>query len=198
MYNKDIYQLLKYGKFLKKELLELYFDLENNDNYKNTTSIKNVINDIKEELDRLNSILKRIDNFTPEEFLGFSTKYLNQLGNNYIYSRITMYDPNNYSVKNHYFISDDITSKYLNENINCIYDFNLLENSHILDNTIHFEDSNFSLIDSSYDINYELSKKSELIYPVYTILQKKLNNPFLLNEEVLENTLLDNKKGINK
>ena len=198
MYNKNIYQLLEYGKFLKKELLGLYFDLENNDNYKNIDSIKEVINDIKEELDKVNNIIKRLDNFTPEEFLKFATEYLNQLGNNYTYSRITMYDHTNYSVKNHYFISDPVTSKYLNENINCEYDFNFIENSPILDNTIHFEDRTFSLLDSNYDINYELSKKNELIYPVYTILQNKLNNPFILNEEVLENNLLDNKKGINK
>ena len=198
MYNKDIYQLLEYGKFLKNELMQLYFDLENNDNYKYLDSIKDVINDIKEELNKLDLIIKRIDNFTPEEFLNFATIYLNQLGNNYKYSRITMYDHNNYSIKNHYFISDDITSNYLNENINCEYDFNLIEKSPILDNTIHFEDSNFSLIDSNYDINYELSKKSELVYPIYSILQRKLDNPFILNEEVLENALLDNKKGINK
>ena len=28
MYNKDIYQLLEYGKFLKRKLIQLYFDLE--------------------------------------------------------------------------------------------------------------------------------------------------------------------------
>ena len=31
MYNKNIYELLEYGKFLKREVEELYFDLENSD-----------------------------------------------------------------------------------------------------------------------------------------------------------------------
>ena len=197
MYNKNIYELLEYGKFLKRELEQLYFDLEN-DETRDIYSVKDAINDIKNELRVLNKYLKKIDNFHPEDFLKFATEYLNQFDNNYVYSRITMFDHNNYGVKTHYFISDEVTAKYLNENINCEYDFENINNSEILNDIIHVEEGKFSLIDSNYDLNKELIKKEELIYPIYNILQLKIDNPYILNNERLDNTLLEIKKGINK
>ena len=160
MYNKNIYQLLDYGKFLNK-------------------------------------YLKKTDNFHPEDFLKFACLYLNQRENNYVFSKITMYDHNNYGVKNHYFITDEVTAEILN-NKNCEYDLDFIKDSDILKDSIHIEEGKFSLIDSNYDLNRELIKKDELIYPIYRILQMKIDNPYILNEERLDNMLLDNKKELTK
>jgi len=197
MYNKNIYELLEYGKFLKREVEQLNFDLENSEEY-DLYNIKSAIKDVRDEIKVLNKYLKKTDNFHPEDFLPFVVEYLNQCDYKYVYSKITMFDHNNYGAKNHYFISDEATAEYLNENINCEYDFNNISKAGVLKDIMHFEEGKFSLIDSNYDLNKELCKKKELIYPIYHILQMKLDNPYIFNEQRMDIALNDIKKGINK
>ena len=198
MFNKDIYELLEYGKLLKNELKQLSLDLDNDYLCRNTFKINESISDIQEEIILLNKYIKFIDNFIPEDFVKFITKYLNQIDNKYVYSKVLVFDHNNYGASNHYFISDEITANYLSNNINCEYDLNHVKKVGLLDDVIHIQDSKFSIIDSNYDINQELSKYDELLLPIYGILQMKIDNPSIHNEDRLNNTLLNNKKELIK
>ena len=198
MYNKNIYDLLEYGRLLKNEIKQLSLDLDNDYLCKNTSKIKQAILEIQEELLLLNKYIKHIDNFYAEDFLMFATKYLNNLGYKYLYFKINMFDYNNYGVKTHHFITDEIASDFLLNNMNCEYDFSYVINSQLLKDAIHVEDMNFSLIDSNFNINHELSKKEELLDPIYEILQMKIDNPSIHNEERIEKVLDRNKKELIK
>ena len=194
--SKNIFQLLDYGKFLKYELSQLYYDLEKNQ-YGYRKDIINTIDDIKNEINKLNKLLGIIDDFNAEEFFNYICDYLNKFDNNYVYSRITTFDYNNYGVYNHNFIFKEDCLKYIDNDIKCEYEIDYLLNNQS-DEVIHIEDSKFSLIDSNFNINHELAKKNELIDPIYNILQMKLDYPSINNNDRLNNAFDVKNKELTK
>ncbi len=128
-----------------------------------------------------------------EEFLDFAVNYLNRDGSNYVLFSLELPDKKCLS-KKHYFISDEITSDILADRLSYDTSLDYIERKGILDNTIHFTEDSFSIIDEDYNVNKEIMKKSELESAVYRLLQLIMDEPDITNKRRLE-IILNEKKN---
>ena len=130
-----------------------------------------------------------------EEFLDFAVNYLNQDGSNYVLFSLELPDKKCLS-KKHYFISDEITSDILADSLSYDTSLDYIERKGILNNTIHFTEDSFFIIDGDYKVNKEIMKKSELECAVYKLLQLIIDEPNITNKQRLEITLNEKKKEL--
>ena len=130
-----------------------------------------------------------------EEFLDFAVNYLNQDGSNYVLFSLELPDKKCLS-KKHYFISDEITSDILADSLSYDTSLDYIERKGILNNTIHFTEDSFSIIDENYKVNKEIMKKSELECAMYRLLQLIMDEPNITNKQRLEIILKEKKKEL--
>ena len=130
-----------------------------------------------------------------EEFLDFAVNYLNQDGSNYVLFSLELPDKKCLS-KKHYFISDEITSDILADSLSYDTSLDYIERKGILNNTIHFTEDSFSIIDENYKVNKEIMKKEQLESAVYKLLQLIMDEPNITNKQRLEIILKEKKKEL--
>ena len=130
-----------------------------------------------------------------EEFLDFAVNYLNQDGSNYVLFSLELPDKKCLS-KKHYFISDEITSDILADSLSYDTSLDYIERKGILNNTIHFTEDSFFIIDENYIVNKEIMKKSELECAMYRLLQLIIDEPNITNKQRLEIILNEKKKEL--
>ncbi len=130
-----------------------------------------------------------------EEFLDFAVNYLNQDGSNYVLFSLELPDKKCLS-KKHYFISDEITSDILADSLSYDTSLDYIERKGILNNTIHFTEDSFFIIDENYIVNKEIMKKEQLESAVYKLLQLIIDEPNITNKQRLEIILNEKKKEL--
>ena len=130
-----------------------------------------------------------------EEFLDFAVNYLNQDGSNYVLFSLELPDKKCLS-KKHYFISDEITSDILADSLSYDTSLDYIERKGILNNTIHFTEDSFFIIDENYIVNKEIMKKEQLESAVYKLLQLIMDEPNITNKQRLEIILKEKKKEL--
>lgn len=194
----NILDLLKYGKLLNGELQQCESLLENNAFCdQQIGNLLTRINELKKEIKKLNITIKKVNNFHREEYLEFATELLNQNDGDYVFSKVLVFDDEN-NAKFHYYISDPSTSEFLRKDVTYESDLNNIISSGMLDNTIHFREDNFSLLDGNYNINSELCKSDLLKEASIKAMQIKLDNPYITNAQRLDSILESNKKELTK
>ena len=207
---------------LKKELehLERLERLPLHYQEKDNTRVR--IRDLEDELDCIRDFLRKTATFKTKEFVDFMTKFLVLTEGDYKSTEITLlediptgrgpiyekFSRRNYkdmtrdmSGKKVYFISDDTTSEYLEDNIYTEDDLNRYLILAKTDDVTYFEDGKYHPFNDNFSVKKEIASHPRLKTAIYELIQLRMDNADLTDKErfetVLENTIIRNYKRSN-
>lgn len=224
---KGAKEMVKYRDVLLANLENEYIKLDNLSRFplkdvEEKTKIYERINVIKDKLDYIQRIMYAGANFKTEEFVYFLNSFLKLIESNYIVTKIRVADSNIYfeeslsdkikrrkawknkkrinTVKGKwcYFISDEISRETILENIFDDEDLDVYKNSKVVNDVMIMDSFNTYPFYSNFKMKKGFASNPKIKTAIYELIDLKIKNPELTDEERFNIVLNNTKRRIAK